>query len=111
MGHLIACPGCARHARAEDPLCPFCGEALPASLRARVPRAPTERLGRAATFVFGATLAASAATGCDGGSQSDAGASGSDAGYDAGNVAPPYGLPPPDDDGGGAPLCGGTPGT
>ncbi len=122
MSHLIACLGCARHVRATDPTCPFCGETLPASLRGAAPRLPSERLGRTATFVFGATLAASTAVGCGDGSGSDAGAGtdggatsdagsggadaggtdagggGTDAGYDAGSIAPPYGIPP--DDGG-----------
>ncbi|MCA9610240.1 MAG: hypothetical protein KC619_31810 [Myxococcales bacterium] len=97
MSHvLIACLGCARHVRASDPVCPFCGEALPASLRSQSPRLPTERLSRAATFVFGATLAASTAVGCGDGTGSDAGPSVDDAGYDAGNIAPPYGIPPDD---------------
>jgi len=100
VNHLIACAGCARHVRASESVCLFCGEALPASLRARSPRLPTERLGRAATFVFGAAVATSAAIGCgDGTSDTDTDAgpgSGADAGFDAGNIAPPYGLPPED---------------
>ncbi len=60
MNHFVPCSGCARHVRATDSLCPFCGEALPLSLRQRAPRVPTKRLGRAATIAFGAALAASA---------------------------------------------------
>lgn len=98
MSHLIACTGCARHVRATDPLCPFCGEALPMSLRSQAPRLPAERLGRAATFVFGATLAASSAVGCGDSHTpgSDGGGGDRDAGIDSGAVAPPYGIPPDD---------------
>lgn len=73
--HLLPCPGCDRHVRASDPLCPFCGEALPMSLRqGRAPALPTRRLGRAATFAFGAAVAASSAVGCgDGPTTDDAG--------------------------------------
>lgn len=109
MNHLVSCTGCSRHVRANDAICPFCGETLPLSLRQTVPRGPTERLGRAATFAFGAALAASTAAGCsesntptDAGGGTDAGTADAgtvDAGYDAGAIAPPYGLPPPDDAG------------
>jgi hypothetical protein len=55
MSHLVPCPSCSRHVRASETECPFCGdvvdfEASPA------PALPTSRLGRAATFAFGATL-------------------------------------------------------
>jgi len=98
VNHLIACTGCDRHVRASESVCPFCGEALPVSRRGRSPRLPTERLGRAATFVFGAAVATSAAIGCgDGTSDTDAGpGGGADSGFDAGSVAPPYGIPPED---------------
>ncbi|MCA9610239.1 MAG: hypothetical protein KC619_31805, partial [Myxococcales bacterium] len=42
------------------------------------PRVPAQRLGRAATFAFGATVVAS--TACSGAMDADAGPSGSDAG-------------------------------
>jgi hypothetical protein len=55
MSHLLPCPSCSRHVRASEQECPFCGEALSlAGIPA--PPLPTTRLGRAATFAFGATL-------------------------------------------------------
>jgi hypothetical protein len=55
MNQLIPCPGCNRHVRQAESSCPFCSTAL--SL-ASVPEhaLPRTRLGRAATFAFGATL-------------------------------------------------------
>ena len=55
MTQLIPCPGCNRHVRQAETSCPFCSAAL--SL-ADVPEhaLPRTRLGRAATFAFGATL-------------------------------------------------------
>lgn len=119
MNHLVPCGGCDRHVRASEASCPFCGAAIDAARP--VPGMPDRRLGRAATFAFGAALAAASATGCSdshtpdddaGGTVQDAGDivedAGHDAGFDAGAVAPPYGLPP--DDAGFAPLYGGSPG-
>ncbi len=102
MSHLVACSSCQRHVRITETFCPFCGDALPMSLRgSEPPRTPTTRLGRAAIFAFGAALAA--ATGCgdshtadDGGSDVDAGAM-VDAGWDSGMVMAAYGPPPPPD--------------
>lgn len=116
---LIPCAGCQRHVRANEEACPFCGAAV-----ATVPahRLPSTRLGRAATFAFGAALAAATSTGCteshepvnDGGGleEPDAGddASITDDGslpFEDSGVAPPYGAPP--DDGGIAPVYGGPP--
>ncbi len=57
MAHLIPCDACARHVRATDAACPFCGARVPPS----APHAlPTERLSRAALFVFGAAVAGAA---------------------------------------------------
>ena len=55
MSQLIPCPGCNRHVRQAEISCPFCATAL--SL-AHLPEhaLPRTRLGRAATFAFGATL-------------------------------------------------------
>ena len=94
MDFFLPCPGCERHVHARDAICPFCGEALPLSLRQRLaPRLPTARLGRAATLAFGAALAASTAAGCgddmtgdpdsgavDSGASVDSGMGGTDAG-------------------------------
>jgi hypothetical protein len=105
---LVPCAGCGRHVKADDAACPFCGGA-PIEPHAR--SLPSARLGRAATFAFGAALAA-ATTGCSGSHRpsDDGGTEQEDAGPvrpDAA-IAPPYGAPP--DDGGIAPLYGGAPG-
>jgi len=109
MSQLIPCPGCNRHVRQAENSCPFCSAAL--SL-ADVPEhvLPRSRLGRAATFAFGATLVgATTLIACggdsgDGKKQSGGGASaggtaakagesagGSSAG--TGVVGPVYGAP------------------
>lgn len=55
MSRLEPCPGCSRHVRVEDRACPFCAE--PLAFGALPPRAaPSRRLGRAATFAFGASV-------------------------------------------------------
>lgn len=112
---LVPCAMCARHVRASEAACPFCRSPIAVA----PPRAmPTQRLGRAATFAFGAAIATSA-IGCgtsttpeDAGTDAYFGTF--DAAYggpphdgsvapdtfaapDAG-VSPPYGAPP--DDGG-----------
>lgn len=74
MDHLLPCFGCNRHVRAAEAVCPFCGEALPLSLRRRVPLLPVRRLGRAATLAFGAALAVSACSDSHGRGQDDGGA-------------------------------------
>ncbi len=57
---LVPCPACARHVRTTHAACPFCAMPLPADLARRaVPDAPT-RLGRAALFAFGASIAVGA---------------------------------------------------
>jgi hypothetical protein len=56
---LAACPGCARHVRRTETACPFCGSAL--SLPPAPVRGPLPRLGRTATFAFGAALSTTAA--------------------------------------------------
>jgi len=60
MNQLVPCPECNRHVRVSEVECPFC--ALPLDLSATpAPRLPSERLSRAATLAFGATLASAAA--------------------------------------------------
>lgn len=109
MGHLVPCNGCGRHVRASERDCPFCGDAVDATQP--VPGRPTVRLGRAATFAFGAALAAASASGCGESHQRGEDASaeegedaGAEEGEDAGAIAPPYGAPP--DDGGSVALYG-----
>lgn len=89
----VPCPGCRRHVRIDDPRCPFCAEALPASLAGSGVR-PGRRLGRAATFAFGAAVATATTLACgddssapadagrldSGASRMDSGSSGSDSG-------------------------------
>lgn len=121
---LIPCPGCSRHVRAGELECPFCTSALGDAHRvAARPRLPAARLGRAATFAFGAAVATSIqVTGCgdsterpddagprvDSSIATDAGGEDTDAGgedTDAGTVDTDAGL---EDDGGAvAPLYGG----
>jgi len=123
VAHLLACSGCARHVRAAEPRCPFCGHDLSETARAFVARqAPTQRLSRAALYAFGVgTL--TVATACGGtvagaekgdkggeaGVVDDSGTgAGDDAGvgqpvygapFDAAGIAPPYGISPPFDAG------------
>lgn len=96
MKTLVPCSGCGRHVRASDSACPFCGHAIEsdASLRA-APRPNGARIGRAAIFAFGATLAATSAIACSpsnpgGDAQAQDGSV-----QDAGNMAL-YGAPAPD---------------
>ena len=105
MDHLLPCPGCTRHVRAADALCPFCGEALPLSLRSRAPQGPSRRLGRAATIAFGAALAATGCSESHGTDQDAAITVDSGSSADDGGVAPLYGGPPTD--GGPAPIDAG----
>ena len=110
MSELVPCPGCARHVRKHESACPFCNAELALS-HVPSPTLPKSRLGRAATFAFGATLAGAALVACGGeseqskkggGGSSAGGASGgSSAGSNAmagsamgGNIAQPYGVPP-----------------
>jgi hypothetical protein len=55
MNQLIPCPGCNRHVRQAESSCPFCSAALSLA-NVPAPLLPRTRLGRAATFAFGATL-------------------------------------------------------
>jgi hypothetical protein len=55
MSQLAPCPACSRHVRVTEPTCPFCGDGL-AMAGTQAPALPKTRLGRAATFAFGATL-------------------------------------------------------
>lgn len=69
MSELTPCPECQRHVRKTETSCPFCSQALSLShLTEQV--LPRSRLGRAATFAFGATLvSATALVGCGGESE------------------------------------------
>ena len=112
MTQLIPCPSCNRHVRQAESSCPFCSAEL--SLQnVPEPVLPRTRLGRAATFAFGATLVgATTLVGCggdseegkkgaggagSGGTTSNAGQSsgGSSAGQASGGtgIMPVYGAP------------------
>src|SRR5215510_15123104 len=93
MDALIACEGCARHVRASESACPFCRTARTPSEIA--PRPVPRRLGRAATFAFGAALATSV-TACSQ-SHGDNDAAVEDSGtvsFDSGGIGPLYGAVP-----------------
>lgn len=53
MNQLVPCPECSRHVRKSESACPFCGKALSLA-HLPPPLVPRRRLGRAATFAFGA---------------------------------------------------------
>jgi hypothetical protein len=85
MNHLVPCTACQRHVRASETACPFCATALDPA-HAAEPTLPTQRLGRAALFAFGATLAASlTAVGCGGDTDDGKGGGGGDGGSSAGS--------------------------
>jgi hypothetical protein len=103
---LLACPACARHVRADERACPFCGHELPPGFsEAPAAPSPTVRLSRAALYAVGVgALSLTAAQGCGGTVAGGKGDGGGGTGRDAssqqdGNVAVPYGLPPPFDAG------------
>lgn len=64
MKTLVPCSSCGRHVRASEEACPFCGAHV--SCDASNTAVPTSkaRLGRAALFAFGATIAATTASAC-----------------------------------------------
>jgi hypothetical protein len=84
-GDLFPCPGCARHVRRSSLACPFCAlDVREAARTTPIRRRPRERLGRAATFAFGA---AAISAGC-----STSHPLGTDAGADVGREAPDAGF-------------------
>ncbi|HEX2874132.1 MAG TPA: hypothetical protein VHP33_22915 [Polyangiaceae bacterium] len=109
MSELVPCPACDRHVRKHESLCPFCSAELSLA-HLPPPAVPRTRLGRAATFAFGATLAGAALVACGGeseqgkkgsGGANAGGSGGSSAGSNTtagsamgGNIAQPYGVPP-----------------
>ena len=88
MSHLVPCPLCERHVRATEAACPFCG-ATADFAKIPVVGMPKARLGRAAMFAFGATVAATLSTAAcgsddDGGSGGTAGTGGAATGGSSG---------------------------
>jgi hypothetical protein len=58
MTQLEACPHCDRHVKISESACPFCARSLVDAFANLAPRlAPRARLGRAATFAFGVSIA------------------------------------------------------
>ena len=65
MSQLFPCPHCSRHHRVCEPVCPFCGGALP-ECKAALSQSSRSRMSRATLFAAGAALLGGAA--CDNGS-------------------------------------------
>ena len=94
MNQLIPCTHCQRHVRQSEASCPFCGGEL--ALADVAPAAlPRTRLGRAATFAFGATIVGAASlVGCSGDTtDGKEGSGGMMNGGAGGGVMPVYGAP------------------
>jgi len=86
MSHLLPCPGCNRHVRSSETSCPFCGQALDLANRPE-PVLPRGRLGRAATFAFGATVVgATTLVGCSGETTESPGSGGATSGGSSGSA-------------------------
>lgn len=67
MIFLTPCDACHRHVLNTEACCPFCGAAVTSAMRARLPKPPVGRLGRAAMMALSATVAGTtAACGDDG---------------------------------------------
>jgi hypothetical protein len=60
MSQLLPCPQCSRHHRVCEPVCPFCGGALPACSGATAMNTH-DRMSRAMLFASGAVLLGAAA--------------------------------------------------
>jgi hypothetical protein len=103
--HLIACPRCTRHIRANEDACPFCQaqNIMPSAAKPT----PTKRIGRAALFAFGAAVSTTVALSGCGDSTEPTPDAATEAGMMDGGAAPPYGTPP--DDAGPAPAYGAPP--
>jgi hypothetical protein len=104
---LVPCPRCERHVRTDESACPFCSAALPSNLAARAIPGATQRLSRAAAFLFGASLTVAGcgseiSTGAGSGGGSDPTGSSSDSSAASGGMTDAG----PDDDGGNVPLYG-----
>ena len=81
MSQLTPCPECQRHVRKTETRCPFCGEAVSLT-HVPAPALPRKRLGRAATFAFGASVVGATALVACGGDDDD-----------SGGTVPVYGAP------------------
>ena len=136
MSQLTPCPACSRHVRKTETQCPFCGAAVSLA-HVPAPVLPSSRLGRAATFAFGASIATatalvscsaddgpgtavyggppvpSAGAGGDPTNEPGVGGKGGTAGAAGApepvNLGGVYGSPPPEGGAAGAPEGGGAP--
>jgi hypothetical protein len=70
MSELTPCPECQRHVRKSEARCPFCAAALSLA-HLPSPVLPRKRLGRAATFAFGASVVGATALVACGDTESD----------------------------------------
>ncbi|MBL8683968.1 MAG: hypothetical protein JNK05_32650 [Myxococcales bacterium] len=95
MKTLIPCSACGRHVRANEEACPFCGATVSASASNQPSPAAKSRLGRAALFAFGATIAATTASCAPAPGPSDTGVVNDVQMQDSANMAL-YGAPAPD---------------
>lgn len=103
---LVPCPSCARHILAAEEVCPFCEGTVPRDLAAAAVPSATQRMSRAAAFVFGASLAVTACGSEGGGTGGAGGTTGSTTTStvdDDGGAMALYGVPAPEDAGTDAP--------
>ncbi len=95
LSPLVPCPGCSRHVRSGESVCPFCGSGFDANpLPSPIP-GTSLRLGRGAMFVFASALTvAGCGSTVGGGDTVDNDAATQDqVTTDNGGIAPAYGLP------------------
>ena len=93
MTMLLPCTNCRRHVLHTEAECPFCATPLDFS-QAPVPALSTRRLGRAATFAFGATMvSATALASCSTDDDEDGGSAGMSTVAGTPNIQPVYGVP------------------
>jgi len=109
MSQLTPCPECQRHVRKTEARCPFCDSALSLA-HVPPPVLPRQRLSRAATFAFGASVVSATALAACGGDveqrpDGQAGASSAGGSFYAGgfNI---YGAPPSGAANGGSGVAG-----
>jgi len=82
IAQFLPCPGCSRHVKRGEPICPFCG--APASVEGSATRVLAGHLSRAALFAAGAVGVGIATTDC-----------GNTTALAPYGAAPPYGGSPP----------------
>jgi len=110
MSQLTPCPECQRHVRNTEARCPFCDSALSLA-HLPPPVLPRQRLSRAATFAFGASVVSATALAACGGDveqrpDGQAGASSAGGSLYAGGGFNIYGAPPSGAANGGSGVAG-----